>query len=62
MPQEMNTAYAPSMDPVVFSRLFVGGVCFTVLGGMALLTKDLTMGIVAVVPSLVLEFFIWNER
>lgn len=50
------------MDPAAFSRLFVAGTCFTILGGTALITRDLTMGLIALVPSVVLEFFIWQQR
>lgn len=57
-----HTLSASSMDPVVFSRLFVAGTCITILGGMAFLTRDLTMGIIALVPSIVLEYFIWQQR
>lgn len=59
----MHTVTASaSMNPVAFSRLFVAGTCFTLLGGMALLSKDWTMGIIAVIPSIVLEYFIWQQR
>jgi hypothetical protein len=57
-----RTASGRTLDPVVFSRLFVAGTCFTILGGMAVLTRDLTMGVIALVPSLVLEYFIWQQR
>jgi len=57
-----SLAASSSMDPVVFSRLFVAGTCLTLLGGMAFLTRDLTMGVIAVIPSLVLEYFIWQQR
>ena len=58
----MSHSLHAQMDPVVFSRLFVAGTCFTILGGMALLTRDMTMGVIAVVPSIVLEYFIWQQR
>lgn len=58
----MSHSLHAQMDPVAFSRLFVAGTCFTILGGTALITRDLTMGIISIVPSLVLEYFIWQQR
>lgn len=58
----MSHTLPSTMDPAAFSRLFVAGTCFTILGGTALITRDLTMGIIALVPSLVLEYFIWQQR
>ncbi len=58
----MSHSLHSQMDPAVFSRLFVAGTCFTILGGTALVTRDLTMGIISIIPSLVLEYFIWQQR